>query len=139
MNTVNEQLRAKLHQHGYSTTRARLVVFTALDGKVPQTMGEIINTCKPRIDRASVYRTIALFESLGIVHRLQLGWKHKLELTGTFSHHHHHLTCLKCGQTTALPEDKRLEKQLLSFAKARGFTPQDHQLEIRGICKKCDN
>src|ERR1700733_372533 len=100
-----EQLKITLKAHHQSLTKSRLLIFTALEDKEPQTMHEIVAACQGQVDRASVYRTIALFERLGIVLRLQIGWKYKLELSDDFHHHHHHLTCRQCGKTIPLPED----------------------------------
>lgn len=130
------QLKNVLKQHRQSLTKARRTVFAALQGAEPQTMHHLVAAC-PAIDRASVYRAVALFEKLGIVQRLQIGWKYKLELSDTFSHHHHHLTCLKCGRVIPFGEDKELENKLSSIAGSQNFTMQGHQLEIQGICKAC--
>lgn len=132
-----EQFKTTLKEARLSLTRARLAVFEALQNKEPQTIGEIVRACSGRADRASVYRAIAAFERLGVVQRLQIGWKHKLELGDQFHHHHHHLTCLRCGTTSPLPEDRLLEMRLHALAEIRGFLMQDHQLEIRGICGRC--
>ena len=131
-----DQLKTTLKQHGFSLTAARRKVFAALQDQEPQAMHELILHCAG-IDRASTYRIVALFEQVGIVQRLHIGWKYKLELTDAFSHHHHHLSCLACGQVIALPEDAALEKRLLALAQARHFLAQDHQLEIRGHCAEC--
>jgi Fe2+ or Zn2+ uptake regulation protein len=131
-----EQFKKTLKQHGQSVTEARLTVFNALQHQEPQTMREIVAAC-PAIDRASVYRTIALFERLGIVKRLQIGWKYKLELGDAFHAHHHHLTCIRCGRTIPLPEDRQLEARLHGMARSQDFVMQDHQLEIQGLCAQC--
>ena len=107
MADVLEQFKIRLKESGYSSTAVRRTVFAVLQGREPQSMHEVIARCD-KIDRASVYRTIVLFEQLGIVQRLRIGWKYKLELTDSFSHHHHHITCTKCGRTTPLPEDPAL-------------------------------
>jgi len=132
-----EQLRTTLKKHRQSLTGARLAVFKALENKEPQTMREIVAACAGKADRASVYRTVALFERLGIAQRLQIGWKYKLELSDAFHRHHHHLTCLSCGRTFPLPEDRQLEAGLHSLSRAQGFLMKDHQLEIQGLCKDC--
>lgn len=132
-----DRLRNALKQHGYSATKTRERVFQALQNQEPQTMHAVIADCQPTVDRASVYRTIALFERLGIVQRLQIGWKYKLELSGGFHHHHHHLSCLRCGKVVALREDDQLEARFVQLAQAQHFHIQDHQLEIRGLCQKC--
>lgn len=99
-------------------------------------MQQLVAAC-PGIDRASVYRVVSLFEQLGIVQRLQIGWKYKLELSDTFSHHHHHLTCLKCGRIIDFDEAPALEKDLYHIAKNNNFQIRGHQLEIQGLCRNC--
>lgn len=138
MSEPNDQLQKALRQSGYSVTAVRQKVFEALQGQEPLTMSELTKRCSG-IDRASVYRTVALFENLGIVQRLQIGWKYKLELSDQFSHHHHHASCLHCGKLIALPEDLALEKRLHALAKAQNFQPTDHQIEIRGLCQSCQD
>ena len=130
------QLQNTLKAGGFRFTASRQDVLNALQGHEPQTMHEVTARC-PDIDRASVYRSIALFEQLGIVQRLQIGWKYNLELTGAFVHHHHHLSCVKCGCVIPLPDDAVLEKRLAVLAAGHNFIAQDHQLEIRGLCKTC--
>jgi Fur family ferric uptake transcriptional regulator len=74
---------------------------------------------------------------LGIVQRLQIGWKYKLELSDSFHEHHHHLTCSRCGQVTPFEENVAIENKLEELAKKEKFTMTGHQLEIQGICQKC--
>lgn len=100
-------------------------------------MAEIVAACCGQVDRSSVYRTIALFEKLGIVQRLQIGWKYKLELSDSFHHHHHHLTCRQCGKTFPLTENVQLENMLHKLAMSQDFIMQEHQLEIQGVCQAC--
>ena|SRR5882757_6382807 len=132
-----EQLEQTLKKNSFSLTAARRTVFLALQGHEPQSMHDLVVRCGNGVDRASIYRTIALFERLGIVQRLQMGWKYKLELTGGFVHHHHHLSCVQCGKVIPLPEDANLEKRLLQLAGSQNFEAQNHQLEIRGLCVDC--
>jgi Fur family transcriptional regulator, ferric uptake regulator len=137
MDETTAALKRALRNEHLSITSARQVVFSALRDAEPQTMQQLVDRCEHLIDRASVYRAITLFERLGIVQRLQIGWKYKLELSNAYQHHHHHLTCLQCGGVTPLPEDALLEKQLTKLARLHNFDAQDHQLEIRGVCIKC--
>ena len=55
-----------LREAGYSVTSARRRVFKAMQNQGPLTMHEVIERSKG-VDRASVYRTIDLFEEVGIV------------------------------------------------------------------------
>jgi Fe2+ or Zn2+ uptake regulation protein len=115
---MNSQLRTTLKQHKLSITAARQKVFEVLAGNEPLTMREVTDQCHTVMDKASVYRTIALYEKLGIVQRLQIGWKYTLELSNAFQDHHHHLTCIGCGVI-------------------HGYKAVDHQLEITGYCPAC--
>lgn len=137
MTDTLHQLQSHLKAHHHSLTTPRRIVFSALQDQEPLTMRDLVIACGNAIDRASIYRTVSLFEALGIIQRLQVGWKYRLELGDAFQHHHHHMYCVHCGLTTPLPEDSMLENRLQLLATAQGFHPQDHQIEIRGLCIKC--
>lgn len=131
----DESFRALLKASGHSVTRARMSVFNALLGEEPLSMRQLADKAGV-VDRASVYRAVELFERLGIVQRLNIGWKYKLELTDKFADHHHHLTCTACGRTIAMGETE-LEKIIKNLAAAHDFTPSTHQIEIQGLCANC--
>ena len=137
MTESNQRLMTSLKRHGCSVTAARQAIFAALDRSEAMTISELIVELKDIVDRASVYRTITLFEELGIVRRIRFGWKYKLELSEGFSHHHHHVTCIQCGRTMSVTEDKRLVAQLIKLAEPHGFTDIQHSLEITGVCQAC--
>jgi len=132
-----ETLKVLLRKDGASLTRPRRVVFDLLFNQKPVDMGGLIKMAEDKIDRATVYRTVELFEKLGIVHRLNIGWKYKLELSDAFQAHHHHFYCTNCGKTYTLPPNTMLETMIDSVAKKSDFHPRGHQLEIYGLCKNC--
>lgn len=132
---AHDQLRALLKASGQSVTTARLKVFAVLAGQEPLGMHELVGKL-PDVDRASVYRTVTLFERLGIVQRLHTGWKYKLELTDKFAAHHHHLTCTRCGRAFPIREAE-LEQVIDNLAAAHHFTASAHQIEIQGVCSNC--
>lgn len=131
-----EQLKKTLRNNGYSLTNPRQIVFDALQGAEPQTMQQVVKSC-PEVDQSSVYRVIDLFIQLGIVQKLQMGWKYKLELSDEFHDHHHHLTCLRCGKIVPFEEGQEFEKYLQVIAKQHDFVAHEHQLEIQGLCSSC--
>lgn len=137
MVSKQQLLKIKLKEHGYSLTAPRQAVFDALIGQEPQSMAYIIDKVSKIANRASVYRTVELYEKLGIIKRLHIGWKHKLELSEIFSHHHHHLTCLSCGKITPMREDPVFERSIKLLALKEKFLPKEHQLEIQGVCESC--
>lgn len=132
-------LSEKLRQAGYSITRQREVVFTMLKEHGALSMSHLIMLCSGQADRASVYRTVQLFEQLGFVRRIAQGWKHKIELSDVFSSHHHHIVCAQCGLMTDLNDDPRLKTVLKAMARPAGYKIINHELEIVGICVNCQH
>ena len=135
MASPQEVFRQIIKEHGFSVTEARLAVFKALLGQEPMSMHTLVERAYD-IDRASVYRAVDLFEKLGIIQRLNTGWKYKIELTDRFNDHHHHISCTECGKTIAMNE-QQLEHFIEALARQHGFTPVAHQIEIQGICQNC--
>ena len=134
-----ESLQTILRDNECSMTAARQTVCELLWQQEAQSMGELAERAKGKIDRASLYRTIDLFERLGIVQRIYIGWKYKVELSDVLSHHHHHISCLNCGKVVAITEEQEVEQVINALAAKHGFEPQSHQLEIRGLCPDCAN
>jgi Fur family ferric uptake transcriptional regulator len=130
-------LEHALKDQGYSLTKARRNVFNALADSDALSMNQLIRKLQHKMDRSSIYRTIELFEKLGIVNRLQIGWKYKLELSEAFAGHHHHATCLNCNKVLAFEESQELENGIHDLAEQLGFKLTSHALELRGLCKNC--
>lgn len=137
MNSALDLLASTLKSNGFSLTKVRKTVFLQLMDKEPQTMGELAKALEHKMDRASIYRVIDLFEKLGIAERLQLGWKYKIELSDSFATHHHHMTCINCGRVQSFEESATIEFELKQLAYEAGFKETGHQLEIRGLCSHC--
>lgn len=132
-----ETLRQILQSHGLSTTEARLTICDALWQKEPQTIRQILDNTKGRINRASLYRTIELFEKLGLINRVYIGWKYKVELSDVLTHHHHHLSCVLCGTITAIHDEQSIEALISGLAEKYGMKAQRHTLEIQAECQNC--
>lgn len=125
-----------LKDHGHSITSQRLKVFSFLVDREPTSMNQIVKSMSKTVDRASIYRTLELFEKLLIVQRINIGWKYKYELSDKFTHHHHHLTCSRCGKVISINETE-LEKFINSIATENKFKAYSHQVEIQGECRSC--
>lgn len=125
-----------LKSAGSFATRPRLGLFRYLQSHPEVSIHQLMKDITQQ-DQATIYRNIKLFEKLGIVNRLQLGWSSKLELSSRFHDHHHHLTCTNCGKVIAWEEDPTIELRIQTVALKLRFLPQDHQLEIRGLCENC--
>lgn len=133
----HDNLMVLLRKNGASLTKARRVVFDLLLNQDPQSMQVLVKRAESKVDRATVYRTVELFENLGIVHRLNIGWKYKIELSDIFQTHHHHFYCTNCGTAYDLPSNTMLETMIDSVVSKEGFAPRGHQLEVYGLCPNC--
>ena len=136
MPSSHGRFKSTLQQAHYSLTNPRLSVFNALATRGAQSLHEL-TLALPDVDRSTLYRTLSLFEKLGIVQRLQIGWKYKIELSNRFAQHHHHAICTQCGTIVDLTEAVDIEQRLKQLARDHGFAMYDHQLEIRGLCTRC--
>lgn len=136
MKRYDERFRGMLRASGHSLTTTRRIVFEAIKAHGPLTISDLVARCGD-IDRASVYRSVQLFEALGIARRLYSGWKYKIELTDLFGHHHHHATCGSCGRIIPMDEDEALETALKHLAAKHGFALHGHEIELNGLCAEC--
>lgn len=132
-----DNLKTLLKKDGSSLTKARRIVFDLLLDQEPQSMQVLAQRAAGKVDRATVYRSVELFERLGIAHRLNIGWKYKIELSDIFTKHHHHFYCTNCGNTFDLPQNAMLETMIDSVSSKEGLSPRGHQLEVYGLCQNC--
>jgi len=99
---------------------------------------ELAQKQDPEIDRATVYRTIALLKKLGLIDELDLmhleGEKHYYE--AKTSRDHCHITCLKCGAIVEYASSS-FEKLKAEIARGSGFEIRVARLELGGFCKRC--
>ena len=87
-----------------------------------------------KISIATVYRTVKLFEEVGIIakHDFKGGKARYEELSES---HHDHLIDIKSGEIIEFV-DNEIEKLQKKVAEKHGYTLVDHKLELYGIKKK---
>ena len=90
----------------------------------------------PKISIATVYRTMNLFEEIGIVERHDFR-DGRSRYESVPDEHHDHLIDLKSGQIIEFnsPEIEALQERI---AREHGFKLVDHRLELYGIPLKND-
>ncbi len=127
----------KLQEKGFRITAQRKTIFEELT-EFPLTAQEIYKRLQKKqvsVDLVSVYRTLELFDKMGIVHWTQIdGETKRYEIIST-SRHHHHVTCKRCGTI----QDILLEEQTLidRVNKKTKFKIDHHHLEFFGLCPEC--
>ncbi|MGB8013604.1 MAG: Fur family transcriptional regulator [Terriglobales bacterium] len=90
------------------------------------------------IDRATVYRTIALLKGQGLIDELDLmhieGEKHYYE--AKTNRDHCHMACFRCGAIMeyASPSLDKLKEEIV---RQSGFEIRVVRLEVGGFCKRC--
>lgn len=131
-----DRFKEILRDSGNSYTLPRQAVFEQLVREGPTTSTRLAKACAPTIDRATTYRTITLFERLGVVNRIWHGFKSQIELSEIFTPHHHHAACQHCGASIDIV-DAELEKMLNRIAREHSFLALGHVIELTGYCEKC--
>lgn len=131
-----QKVKSTLKEANCGATKGRIAVFTALAQHGPVSVGDLATLLQNTADRATVYRTIELFEKLGIVNRIWHGFKHQVELSEIFTPHHHHATCQNCGKTIDVSSPE-LEAALTAVIKRHRFLTLTHSVELTGYCTNC--
>ncbi len=121
-----EKIKEKLIERGYKVTKARQILISYFSKKhkpiSAQNLARLIKT----IDRASVYRTLNIFENLGLLN-VEIINKEKLYCFAEKPHHH--IICTKCGYIETIKCEHNY--------KSKNFTKITHQLSLSGLCNKC--
>jgi Fur family ferric uptake transcriptional regulator len=88
------------------------------------------------ISRATVYRTLALFEECGIIKKALKDEDISYYEVNTINEHHDHLICVECGEIIEFYSEKieKIQKEIYS---THNYVPTSHQLVLKGICEKC--
>ncbi len=132
---ARQRFNATLKSSGFSTTSARSLVFDKLiEGPVAH--ADLASMLSRRIDRATSYRALDLFERLGIINRVHHGTTPKVELSEVFLPHHHHATCQRCGKVVDV-SNRPLETAISMMAKNHNFLAVEHSVELTGYCVDC--
>ncbi len=85
----------------------------------------------PHISIATVYRTVRLFEELGILTRHEFrDGRSRYEEAGEL--HHDHLIDMKSGRVVEFV-DEEIEKLQTAIARRLGYRLVDHRLELYGV------
>ena len=108
----------------------RKVRFTAAD------LEEDVASATPAVGRATVFRTLELLLSLGLVERVHTEGERRDAYVVAEGLHHHHLVCSQCGVVTEVM-GCMVDDLVSSLAQAADFQVEGHWMEIVGLCSRC--
>jgi Fur family transcriptional regulator, ferric uptake regulator len=142
-----ERMMAGLAEAGRSDTRARRAVVQALcaspDRSTPAELLGRGRAIHPQLAPVTVYRTLELLQSLGLVERLHHphGCSSFMPApaaprAGHGTAHGHHVTCERCRRTVEF-SGCAIETLARSAKAQTGFTVHGHWLELTGVCPDC--
>jgi Fur family ferric uptake transcriptional regulator len=121
--------------------RAILEALSASDG--PLTVEEIHGRAgEGRVNRVTVYRTIHLLVSAGLLRAVDTARGGlRYELGEQFTGHHAHLVCQTCGRVDELADcpfpDDALARISRRVQHTRQFRVVGHELRLLGVCRTC--
>jgi Fur family ferric uptake transcriptional regulator len=117
----------------------RLLIYQELsDTKTPlspQELYQILLKKQKRIGLTSIYRSLDLFESMGMVFKIINVSSVKYKLC-EIEDHHHHIICKACGNVVEL-NFCDISDWSKKVTESTGYQVIDHQLNFYGFCKAC--
>jgi Fe2+ or Zn2+ uptake regulation protein len=135
---LDQRLVTALRERGQRVTSQRLVIHRALREAGCHVTAEAIHAAVserlPNVSLPTVYSTLELFESLGMVRRVNAGGG--AVLYDPKGEPHHHLVCRNCGRVEDLEQELDLSPALRAAGRT-GFTPSDAELVVSGLCAAC--
>lgn len=137
--TQESYAREVLREKGLKSTAQRLAVVHVLhkSGK-SLSVGEIHDGVKGILGTtglATIYRTLEMFEELGIVKRLHFpDGSHGYAFSQ--GEHVHHMVCVDCKEVFDFPECP-VENFDYTSVEKQGFRVKDHFVQLFGQCVKC--
>jgi Fur family transcriptional regulator, ferric uptake regulator len=135
---IEENFKKALRKNNLFLTSDRIRLFQELKSlESPCSIAQLVALTKGDLNTTTVYRNLEIFEEIGVVQRLYSGWKYKVELTDSYSPHHHHMICNKCQAVISFNEPENIITALDEFAKSYSFKIESHSLELKGTCKSC--
>ena len=136
---ITTEFLVAMEQAGCRLTEPRRVVADLVARREGHfTAAEIVNEARrrqPGLGRATVFRALDLFTSLGLVERVDLPEGDHAYVTCD-RRHHHHAICTGCGRSLDLT-DMGLTEVLHDAGNRLGFQITDHRLELFGRCAAC--
>ena len=134
-----QEIIKHLRENGNKVTPQRRIIIQAVlesaELLTPSALYEKVKKADPEVGEVTVYRTLNILESLGLVCVV-----HTRDNIHSYivcpPEHHDHLICSECGKVVNFTHCNLglLEKRLVAET---GFNINDHRLDFYGRCNKC--
>jgi len=100
----------------------------------PEQICQHVQRSTPTVNITTIYRTLELLESLGVVRHTHLG--HGAPTYSVHEHEHVHLVCHGCGRVEEVPLE--VMDEVCGTLRARyGFVLDASHLALSGTCREC--
>jgi Fur family ferric uptake transcriptional regulator len=139
---VEAHVKTLLKDHDLRLTQGRAdVIEVFLNNNIAISHADIESAVDGKYDRVTIYRTLKSFLDRGMIHKIlddKGGIRYALCAdecaNGDHQHNHIHFKCNNCEQTTCLEH-----VEIPSVKLPRGFTAEESNFLITGVCDKCKN
>lgn len=128
-----------LRKRGHRLTPQRVIILHAIEHSEGHfSTEEVYAQIKPRyphLNISTVYRTLELLKTMGLVTETNFG-DGRVRYHTAEKGHHHHLVCQKCGTITDL-DDSLLDTLREQLVRQYNFRADLRHMAIFGICARC--
>ncbi len=137
-----KEVRKIFEDHNQKFTKQREIIFNVLKDSspkhvTPEELFSIVHEDNKQVGIATIYRTLNIFEELGIVNKQEFTDNaYTYELIDSLNDHHDHIICTSCGK---IIEDECIDKNELtkSLKDMYDFDMKYCSLRIYGTCSEC--
>lgn len=130
----------RLKDKGYRITAQRQAMVEKLvEAGRPLTAFEVWEKIKLQysdISLDTVYRNLHVLVDLGALIPINGVGKERVRYEVVYKAHHHHIVCVKCGQTQCI-DYCPIDPQFITMLKTHGYELVRHNLELFGLCRRC--
>lgn len=135
-----DQLPQLLRERGHRVTEPRRAVFEALLDEpghlTVEEIADLVNRGPTSVNLASVYRSLALFDELGLARETRLGDEEAGRWELAHPDEHFHLVCVECGRIDH-HQGTLVEQVRHHLHDGHGFQAATVELTVTGRCADC--
>ncbi|MCK4539143.1 MAG: transcriptional repressor [Candidatus Krumholzibacteria bacterium] len=120
------------------TRQRRIILDDIRKNRIHPTADEVYKSVRkrlPRISLGTVYRNLDLLARTGEIRKISIAGK-QMRFDGDKSDHMH-ITCVRCGKLTDIPDDPRYCDVCRETLADSGFVLQSVSVELFGVCPDC--